>query len=127
MPLSCKVDFINIALGDETGIKFYTGIMIDLKFSFTSKIWLWQAEKAAWHFATLPVEMSEDIKAFTKHLARGFRSVKVEARIGDTAWKTSIFPSKDRGAYILPIKKSIRIVEGIGDASSVMIDLRIPI
>ena len=64
--------------------------MIDLEFSFTSEIWLWQAEKAAWHFVALPVEMSEDIKAFTKHLARGFRSVKVEAQIGDTSWKLSL-------------------------------------
>ena len=100
--------------------------MIDLEFSFTSEIWLWQAEKAAWHFLALPVEMSEDIKAFTKHLARGFRSVKVEAQIGDTSWKTSIFPSKEREAYILPIKKSVRTAEDIGAASVVTVDLRIP-
>ena len=100
--------------------------MIDLEFSFTSEIWLWQAEKAAWHFAALPEDMSEDIKAFTKHLARGFGSVKVEARIGETSWKTSIFPSKERGTYILPIKKSVRMAEDIGAASMVTIDLRIP-
>ena len=100
--------------------------MIDLDFSFTSDIWLWQAETAAWHFVALPVEMSEDIKAFTKHLARGFRSVKVEAQIGDTSWKTSIFPSKEREAYILPIKKSVRTAEDIGAASVVTVDLRIP-
>ena len=77
-------------------------------------------------FVALPVEMSEDIKAFTKHLARGFRSVKVEAQIGDTSWKTSIFPSKEREAYILPIKKSVRTAEDIGAASVVTVDLRIP-
>ena len=100
--------------------------MIDLEFSFTSEIWLWQAEKAAWHFVTLPVDMSEDIKAFTKHLARGFRSVKVEAQIGGTSWKISIFPSKERGAYILPIKKSVRTAEDIGAGTKVTVDLRIP-
>ena len=100
--------------------------MIDLEYSFTSEIWLWQAEKAAWHFVALPVEMSEDIKAFTKHLARGFRSVRVKAQIGDTSWKTSIFPSKERGAYILPIKKSVRDAEEITVGSSVTFNLRIP-
>jgi len=100
--------------------------MIDLDFSFTGEIWLWQAEKAAWHMITLPVEISEDIKAFTKHLARGFKSVKVEARIGETSWKTSIFPSNELGAYILPIKKSVRTAEDIGVASSVKVELRIP-
>jgi len=63
--------------------------MIDLEFTFSAELWLWQSETAtAWHFVTLPVELSEDIKAFTKHLARGFRSVKVEVRIGETIWKT---------------------------------------
>ena len=100
--------------------------MIDLEFSFTGEVWLWQAKKGAWHFITLPVEISEDIKAFTKHLARGFRSVKVEARIGETRWKTSIFPSKVYGAFILPIKKSVRDAEDFGVASMVTIDLRIP-
>jgi len=100
--------------------------MIDLEFSFTAEVWLWQAEKAAWHFVALPVDMSEDIKAFTKHLSRGFRSVKVEAKIGETRWKTSIFPSKDRGAYILPIKKSVRVAEEIDADSNVTVDLVIP-
>ena len=100
--------------------------MIDLDFSFESKVWLWQAEKGAWHFATLPSDMSDDIKAFTAHLARGFRSVKVEARIGDTVWKTSIFPSKERGAYILPLKAAVRKAEGIDLEDTVHIDLTIP-
>jgi len=100
--------------------------MIDLEFTFSSEVWLWQAEKAAWHFVALPVEMSEDIKAFTKHLTRGFRSVKVEARIGETRWKTSIFPSKEHRAYILPIKKSVRVTEDIGVDSNVTVDLRVP-
>lgn len=126
MLASCKVDFINMTTGDETRINLYTSIMIDLEFSFTGDVWLWQAEKAAWHFVALPVDMSDDIKAFTKHLARGFRSVKVEAVIGETRWKTSIFPSKEHGAYILPIKKSVRVAEDIGADSTVNVDLTIP-
>jgi hypothetical protein len=91
--------------------------MIDLEFTFSGKLWRWQSETAtAWHFITLPIELSEDIKAFTKHLARGFRSVKVEVTIGETVWKTSLFPSKEQGAYLLPIKKSVR------DAESLIVD-----
>ena len=100
--------------------------MIDLEFSFAGEVWLWQTEKAAWHFVTLPTETSEDIKAFTKHLARGFRSVKVEARIGETKWKTSIFPSKEHCAYILPIKKAVRVSEDIAAEALVTVELRIP-
>jgi len=101
--------------------------MIDLDFTFSGDVWLWQTETAtAWHFVTLPVDISEDIKAFTKHFARGFRSVKVEVRIGATIWKTSLFPSKEKGAYLLPLKKSVRVAEDIGVGSVAEIHLRIP-
>lgn len=101
--------------------------MIDLEFSFSGKMWIWQSETAtAWHFITLPQDMSEDIKTFTKHLARGFRSVKVDVRIGETRWKTSLFPSKEQGAYLLPIKKSVREAEGLNLDQTVLVDLKIP-
>ena len=111
---------------DDGRITSYKRDMIDLEFSFTGEVWLWEAKTAAWHFVTLPEDMSEDIKAFTKHLARGFKSVKLEVSIGETHWKTSIFPSKERGAYILPIKKSVRIAEDITVGSSVTFNLHIP-
>jgi len=101
--------------------------MIDLEYSFSGKVWKWQSETAtAWFFVTLPVETSEDIKAFTKHLARGFRSVKVEVRVGETVWKTSLFPSKEKGAYLLPLKKAVRLAENINVDSRIEVHLRIP-
>jgi len=101
--------------------------MIDLEFTFSGTMWRWQSETAtAWHFITLPTELSEDIKAFTKHLARGFRSVKVEVTIGETIWRTSLFPSKEQGAYLLPIKKSVRDAEGLLVDKTAEVHLRIP-
>ena len=100
--------------------------MIDLEFEFESKIWLWVAEKASWHFLTVPEDISSDIKAFTKHLARGFRSVKVEACIGETKWKTSIFPSKTHKGYILPIKAAVRKAEDLSADDVVHIQLSVP-
>ena len=112
---------------DAIAVLPYANPRIDLEFSFPAELWLWQSETAtAWHFVTLPVELSEDIKAFTKHLARGFRSVKVEVRIGETAWKTSLFPSKEHGAYLLPIKKSVRTAEDLRVGSACEIHLRVP-
>jgi hypothetical protein len=43
---------------------------------------------------------------------RGFGSVKVTARIGGSAWQTSLFPQK-AGGWFLPVKKPIRLAEGI--------------
>jgi len=43
---------------------------------------------------------------------RGFGSIRVTVTVGDTTWKTSVFPNKD-GTYGLPIKASVRQKEGI--------------
>ena len=43
---------------------------------------------------------------------RGFGSVKVAARIGETRWQTSLFPQKS-GGWFLPVKKPVRLAEGV--------------
>lgn len=43
---------------------------------------------------------------------RGFGSVKVTARIGDSRWQTSLFPQKS-GGWFLPVKKPVRLAEGL--------------
>ena len=55
---------------------------------------------------------------------RGFGSVKVEARIGDSCWSTSAFPQKS-GGWFLPVKKAICRAEGLeeGDEVEVRLDL----
>jgi len=49
---------------------------------------------------------------------RGFGSVKVTARIGGSRWQTSLFPQKGSGGWFLPVKKPVRLAEGLdfGDA-----------
>lgn len=42
---------------------------------------------------------------------RGFGSVKVMAQIGDTRWKTSVFPSKSGEWWLLISKKVMRAEE----------------
>lgn len=99
--------------------------MIDLSFSFTATCWLWQAEKAAWHFVSLPKDKSEEIKFFHENMTtkkRGWGAVKVKATIGNTTWKTSIFPQKT-GEYILPIKANIRKAEQILEGNTIKVNL----
>jgi len=77
-------------------------------FSFTSELWLWDAKSdSTWIFVSLPLDESEEIKDLIPHRA-GFGSVKVQVRIGDIEWKTSIFPDSKSGCYVLPLKKAVR-------------------
>lgn len=100
--------------------------MIDLSFSFAGECWLWQAEKAAWHFVTMPKKMSEEISFFNENVSvkkRGWGSVRVKATIGETTWETSLFPQAKEGTFILPIKADVRKKEKIVVGSEVHVSL----
>lgn len=81
------------------------------KYTIKSKVWLYSGQ-AAWHFIGVPKKESEEIKKAQK-VKVGFGSVPVMVTIGKTRWKTSIFPDKRSGTYLLPIKAEIRKKENI--------------
>lgn len=100
--------------------------MIDLDFKFSAELWEYSG-KGTWHFVTVPEEISADIKAFTKHVTKGFKSVRVSVSIGESHWQTSLFLSKEKGAYILPVKAAVRKAENLaeGDMAGVRIAVAI--
>jgi hypothetical protein len=92
---------------------------------FTSLLWIWRGEAAGrWYFVTVPEDESAEIKAHALGNPRGFGSVKVEARIGDVTWRTSVFPMKS-GGYFLPVKKEVRCRAGIGAGDEVTVELEL--
>lgn len=93
-------------------------------FTFTSPLWRYFGE-SAWHFVTLPLDVSARIK-FLQQDRRGFGSVRVVASIGASRFETSVFPDSKSGSYLLPVKASVRKLEkiGHGDDVSVLVELR---
>lgn len=83
------------------------------QFTVTEEVWLYPGEVASWHFLTLPKDVSEIIRERFGKTTRGWGSLPVSATIGKTNFKTSIFPDKRSGGYLLPIKASVRASEGI--------------
>jgi hypothetical protein len=98
--------------------------MIELAFLFTAELWAYPG-KSAWFFVTLPKNESEQIKFLNNHKRRGWGSVPVKARIGETAWSTSIFPDSKAGAYLIPVKADVRKKERItaGDLVTVSVSV----
>jgi hypothetical protein len=94
--------------------------------AFTSLLWIWKGSDAAgrWFFVTVPEEQSAEIKVHGFESPRGFGSVRVEARIGEVAWRTSVFPL-DSGGYLLPVKKEIRSRAGLGAGDEVTVALEL--
>ena len=92
--------------------------------SFEGELWRWPGD-AAWHFVSLPVEASEEIRELTAPRRTGFGSVRVRATIGPTTWLTSVFPDKKSGAYLLPVKAAVRRAADLepGDDTAVTVEL----
>ena len=90
----------------------------------TAPLWLWSGEGGSWHFVTIPPEQAVEIRleSAASGIRRGFGSVRVEARIGDVAWKTSVFPQKS-GGYLLPVKAAVRRAAGIAAGDEVTVGL----
>ncbi len=74
----------------------------------SAKIWLYPGETASWHFVTLPQELGAHLKQTYAPHRRGFGSLPVSVTIGYTTWRTSMFPDRQSGSYLLPLKASVR-------------------
>lgn len=79
---------------------------------FAAPPYRWEGRPEQWVFVDLPEELSADIAEIPRP-RRGFGSLRVEARIGLTVWRTSIFPLDDPPRYILPLKRAVREAEGV--------------
>lgn len=98
-------------------------------FEIRGRIWLWKPANATratgWHFLTIDGQTAAEIRFAALGRTGGFGSIKVAARIGDTRWHTSIFPQRESGGFILPVKASVRKCEGIGEGDEVAVSLTV--
>ena len=90
----------------------------------TGPLWLWTGEKGSWHFFSVPEDQSDEIRAHCLASMRGFKSARVEAKIGDVSWRTSVFPMKS-GGYFLPVKKEVRCRAGVAAGDEVTVSLEL--
>jgi Domain of unknown function (DUF1905) len=101
--------------------------------TLTTSLWIWTTDKApaSWHFLTIDGEVAQAIHALElmRRLEggrkRGWGSMKVRATVVDTSWETSIFPAKEMGGWLLPVKAAVRKAEGLvtGDLVTVVVEI----
>jgi Domain of unknown function (DUF1905) len=97
----------------------------------TTVLWIWTSPEApaSWHFLTIDGEAGDAIRAtaLMRRLEggqkRGWGSIRVTATIGDTSWQTSVFPAKESGGYLLPVKAAVRKSEGLAAGDEVAVRL----
>lgn len=89
---------------------------------FVGKVWEWRGP-APFFFVTVPEEQSALIHSAAAMVTYGWGMIPVEAAIGSSRWKTSLF-AKD-GGYVVPLKNAIRTSEGINVFDTVNVTLNV--
>jgi hypothetical protein len=93
-----------------------------MKFEFSGIIWYWRGP-APHHFITVPAELCQDLSAISRSVTYGWGMIPARVRIGETEWKTSLFP-KD-GGYIVPIRASVQKAENLDVGDTVTVELEV--
>ena len=83
------------------------------EWSFSAPVWRWR--DGSWRFVTVPEDVSDEVDEAVGDATGGFGAVRVEVTVGGSVWRTSLFPSAEAGAYVLPLKKAVRVAEGLDD------------
>lgn len=93
-----------------------------MKLKFRGEIIFWRGP-SPFHFVTVPRRQSEELSAVSALVTYGWGAIPVTATIGTTTWTTSLFPRE--GRYVVPIKTSVRVAEGLalGDEVDVVLSL----
>jgi len=86
-------------------------------------VWLWKGSggepaKGSFYFLTIAGETAGAIRAAASK-ADAWGSVRIEATVGGTTWRTSLFPSKAHGGWLLPLKAAVRKAERISEGTMV--------
>ncbi len=93
-----------------------------MKIEFEGNIFYWRGP-APFLFVAVPEEPSHDIKTISAMVTYGWGVIPVRVRIGETEWKTSLFP-KD-GRYLVPIRLSVQESENLAVGDHVVIRLQV--
>ena len=93
---------------------------LDLRFH--GELWTWRGP-APFYSISVPDDASATVRAIAPAVTYGWGVIPVEARIGGSVWRPSLFP-KD-GRYLVPVKAAVRAAEGLAEGDVVTVWLSI--
>ena len=84
---------------------------------FEAVVWEYQGGQGSWHFISVPTDVADAIADEAGDQTRGFGSVRVDVRIGETRWQTSLFPDRPEARTCCRVKKAVRQAEGLAEGT----------
>jgi Domain of unknown function (DUF1905) len=91
-----------------------------LDLAFAGELIFWRGPSPH-YFVVVPEEPSALIRAVSTTVTYGWGAIPVRVRLRDHTWSTSLFP-KD-GRYLVPIRKAVRLAEGLAEGDVVDLEL----
>ena len=91
----------------------------------------WQGDRGTYHLVVITGEAAEQITMHARlhrlefGRQRGFGSVKVIARTGETEWKSSVFPQQKQSEWILLVSKKVMRAEDLAEGDPVTFRLEL--
>jgi hypothetical protein len=93
-----------------------------VKLVFVGRVIEWRGP-SPYYFVPVPDEESAEIHEVAAMATYGWGVIPVEARIGEAAFETSLFP-KDAG-YLLPLKDAVRKPQGLSTGDDVTVEMSV--
>ncbi|QFT78737.1 DUF1905 domain-containing protein [Erythrobacter sp. THAF29] len=99
------------------------------KITATLPLKRWQGDRGTYH---LVIFEGEEAEALAMHArlhrlefgkSRGFGSVKVAARIGETKWRTSVFPQEKQSEWVLLVSRKVMRAEALSEGDEVALEV----
>ncbi|KOU66803.1 hypothetical protein ADK57_17590 [Streptomyces sp. MMG1533] len=93
-----------------------------MEFVFSGRVIEWRGP-SPYYFVPVPDEESADIREVAAMATYGWGVIPVEARIGEVAFTTSLFPRQ--GGYLLPLKNAVRKPQGLSAGDEVAVEMAV--
>ena len=93
-----------------------------VELAFRGRVIEWRGP-SPYYFVPLPDAEADDVREVAAIATYGWGVIPVEARIGEIAFETSLFP-KD-GGYLLPLKSAVRVPQGLSEGDDVAVAMAI--
>ena len=93
-----------------------------MNLEFSGEIIHWRGP-APFHFVITPEPVSAAIESVASLVTYGWGAIPVEARLGDTEFRTALFPKDEH--YYVPLKAAVRRAEQVdlGDVVTICLHL----
>ena len=93
-----------------------------MEFVFSGRVIEWRGP-SPYYFVAVPDEESADIREVAAMASYGWGVIPVQARIGEVAFQTSLFPKDD--GYLLPLKTAVRTPQGLSAGDDVTVEMTV--